>query len=117
MGLSRNKVAVPEGAAGSPPFYGEYHFGAWHGVVGVVPAGAGRAGVERSLRPVRGGYGHAVGFPGRHGPRRGVGVQVPAVAGCPRVGLVGRGVAWWFENWIVDASGPCRCCTVVVCLY
>ena len=24
MGLSRNKVAVPEGAAGSPPFYGEY---------------------------------------------------------------------------------------------
>ena len=22
MGLSRNKVAVPEGAAGSPPFYG-----------------------------------------------------------------------------------------------
>ena len=33
------------------------------------------------------------------------------------VGLVGCGVAWWFENWIVDASGPCRCCTVVVCLY
>ena len=28
MGLSRNKVAVSEGAAGSPPFYGEssiYH--------------------------------------------------------------------------------------------
>ena len=24
MGLSRNKVAVPEGAAGSPPFYGEF---------------------------------------------------------------------------------------------
>ena len=23
MGLSRNKVAVSEGAAGSPPFYGE----------------------------------------------------------------------------------------------
>ena len=23
MGLSRNKVAVPEGAAGSPPFYGD----------------------------------------------------------------------------------------------
>ena len=67
--------------------------------------------------PFGGGYGHAVGFPGRHGPRRGVGVQVPAVAGCPRVGLVGCGVAWWFENWIVDASGPCRCCTVVVCLY
>ncbi len=24
MGLSRNKVAVPEGAAGSPPFYGDH---------------------------------------------------------------------------------------------
>ena len=24
MGLSRNKVAVSEGAAGSPPFYGEH---------------------------------------------------------------------------------------------
>ena len=26
MGLSRNKVAVSEGAAGSPPFYGESDF-------------------------------------------------------------------------------------------
>ena len=26
MGRSRNKVAVPEGAAGSPPFYGVYFF-------------------------------------------------------------------------------------------
>ena len=26
MGLSRNKVAVSEGAAGSPPFYGESEF-------------------------------------------------------------------------------------------
>ena len=26
MGLSRNKVAVSEGAAGSPPFYGEQAF-------------------------------------------------------------------------------------------
>ena len=26
MGLSRNKVAVSEGAAGSPPFYGESGF-------------------------------------------------------------------------------------------
>ena len=25
MGLSRNKVAVSEGAAGSPPFYGEWY--------------------------------------------------------------------------------------------
>ena len=28
MGLSRNKVAVSEGAAGSPPFYGENAKGA-----------------------------------------------------------------------------------------
>ena len=28
MGLSRNKVAVSEGAAGSPPFYGEQRSGA-----------------------------------------------------------------------------------------
>ena len=28
MGLSRNKVAVPEGAAGSPPFYGVF----WRGL-------------------------------------------------------------------------------------
>ena len=27
MGLSRNKVAVSEGAAGSPPFYGEHEQG------------------------------------------------------------------------------------------
>ena len=30
MGLSRNKVAVPEGAAGSPPFYGDYYFFVWN---------------------------------------------------------------------------------------
>ena len=54
-----------------------------------------------------GGYGHAVGFPGRHG------LLVWGLAfGCPpwvpsrvfRVGVCG--VAWWFENWRVDASGP-----------
>ena len=32
MGLSRNKVAVSEGAAGSPPFYGEQ--ADFHGSVG-----------------------------------------------------------------------------------
>ena len=74
---------------------------AWNGRC--APFGAGTGMLLGSLAPTA--------------PRRGVGVQVPAVAGCPRVGLVGCGVAWWFENWIVDASGPCRCCTVVVCLY
>ena len=29
MGLSRNKVAVPEGAAGSPPFYGVFRTPVW----------------------------------------------------------------------------------------
>ena len=38
MGLSRNKVAVPEGAAGSPPFYGDYEI-LCAVCVGVVPAG------------------------------------------------------------------------------
>lgn len=51
-------------------------------------------------------YGYAFGFPDRH-PRLG---RV-RFSGCPRrdgVGLwaVGRfrSGAWWFENWIVDAS-------------
>lgn len=75
---------------------------------GFSPWGVGRAGVEGSLRLLfGGGYGHAVGFPGRHG------LLVWGLAfGCPpwvpsrvfRVGVCG--VAWWFENWRVDASGP-----------
>ena len=117
MGLSRNKVAVPEGAAGSPPFYGVFQDAGPASVVwpmrrGWFPGSCGRAGVEE-----------IVGFAGPWG-RRGV-VWVcfwvpgppPAtwsravfrmpLAGrrrpCgPRVGS-GRG-AWWFENWIVDAS-------------
>ena len=117
MGLSRNKVAVPEGAAGSPPFYGVFQDAGLASVVwpmrrGWFPGSCGRAGVEE-----------IVGFAGPWG-RRGV-VWVcfwvpgppPAtwsravfrmpLAGrrrpCgPRVGS-GRG-AWWFENWIVDAS-------------
>ena len=117
MGLSRNKVAVPEGAAGSPPFYGVFQDAGPASVVwpmrrGSSPGSCGRAGVEE-----------IVGFAGPWG-RRGV-VWVcfwvpgppPAtwsravfrmpLAGrrrpCgPRVGS-GRG-AWWFENWIVDAS-------------
>ena len=117
MGLSRNKVAVPEGAAGSPPFYGVFQDAGPASVVwpmrrGSSPVWRGRAGVEE-----------IVGFAGPWG-RRGV-VRMcfwvpgppPAtwsravfrmpLAGrrrpCgPRVGS-GRG-AWWFENWIVDAS-------------
>ena len=118
MGLSRNKVAVPEGAAGSPPFYGVFQDAGLASVVwpmrrGWFPVWRGRAGVEE-----------IVGFAGSLGGRRGV-VRIcfwvpgppPAtwsravfrmpLAGrrrpCgPRVGS-GRG-AWWFENWIVDAS-------------
>ena len=37
MGLSRNKVAVSEGAAGSPPFYGEHDaFSRMHRIRGRV---------------------------------------------------------------------------------
>ena len=52
-------------------------------------------------------YGYAFGFPDRH-PRRLVACGFPDAPGgtpsaCgPRAGS-GRG-AWWFENWIVDAS-------------
>ena len=80
-----------------------------------VSGGCGRAGVEEvmgfagsSWGPCGEWYGYAFGFPDRHphpfwvravfrmplaGRRRPCG---------PRVGS-GRG-AWWFENWIVDAS-------------
>ena len=52
-------------------------------------------------------YGYAFGFPDRH-PRLGVACGFPDAPGgtplaCgPRAGSC-RG-AWWFENWIVDAS-------------
>ena len=118
MGLSRNKVAVPEGAAGSPPFYGVFQDAGlasvvWPACRGSSPVWRGRAGVEE-----------IVGFAGPWGPA-GSGADVllgsrtatrdvwsravfrMPLAGrrrpCgPRVGS-GRG-AWWFENWIVDAS-------------
>ena len=49
MGLSRNKVAVSEGAAGSPPFYGESGRGKQNAsdavIFGIGPAE--RAGEER----------------------------------------------------------------------
>ena len=51
-------------------------------------------------------YGYAFGFPDRH-PRLGR----ARFSGCPRRDAVGlwavgrfRSGAWWFENWIVDAS-------------
>ncbi|EDN82293.1 hypothetical protein BIFADO_02424 [Bifidobacterium adolescentis L2-32] len=75
MGLSRNKVAVPEGAAGSPPFYGEFSpmfFGQCvpHDGVTVMPYSV-DAGVEEiigldGIRPVREWYGYAFGLPDRH---------------------------------------------------
>ena len=51
MGLSRNKVAVPEGAAGSPPFYGVFQDAGLASVVWPMrrewfPVWRGRAGVE-----------------------------------------------------------------------
>ena len=82
--------------------------------VGDVPRFAcGRAGVEEivgfagSLGAGGEWYGYAFGFPDRH-PRRLVACGFPDASGgtpwaCgPRAGS-GRG-AWWFENWIVDAS-------------
>ena len=60
-------------------------------------------------------YGYAFGFPDRH-PRLG---RV-RFSGCPRRDAVGlwavgrfRSGAWWFENWIVDASNAMT--DVIVC--
>ena len=77
------------------------------------PVSCGRAGVEEIMGfgiPFRGSgewYGYAFGLPDRH-PRLVVacGFRMPLVGRRGPVGLwVGswRG-AWWFENWIVDAS-------------
>ena len=117
MGLSRNKVAVPEGAAGSPPFYGVFRTPVWRPSCGPHAGNGSRDGVgvlvwKRSLasRVPLGAcgqwYGYAFGFPDRH-PRLG---RV-RFSGCP-LGRSPAGVpcpdrflgAWWFENWIVDAS-------------
>ena len=54
MGLSRNKVAVPEGAAGSPPFYGVFQDAGLASVVWPMrrewfPGSCGRAGVEEIM--------------------------------------------------------------------
>ena len=119
MGLSRNKVAVPEGAAGSPPFYGVFS-GRWFVVrrvahasgmfpgsrVGVLvwkrslaslvplgPAGSGVGMLLGSRTATRDVWSRAVFRMPLAGRRRPCG---------PRAGSC-RG-AWWFENWIVDAS-------------
>ena len=124
MGLSRNKVAVPEGAAGSPPFYGVFRTPVVASVVWPMrrewfPVSRGRAGVEEIMGfriPFRGSgewYGYAFGLPDRH-PRLVVacGFRMPLVG---RRGPVGPWVgscrgAWWFENWIVDASNAMIFC-------
>ena len=129
MGLSRNKVAVPEGAAGSPPFYGDFRPLSGGRCVPPCPgcAGcAGVAGVEEWSRPsgvpvvrcVQEWCGHAFGFPDRHPAPFGVaGVPCPVPVARPLVGWVGsRAGAWWFENWIVDASRgrPFRGCLLLL---
>ena len=114
MGLSRNKVAVPEGAAGSPPFYGEFSrmFVRWcaprasHGAMaaGLLVWKMSLALPRRSCGGCRSGMdallGSRIATPGfclaRFDARRACG---PAVCRSGR-----RGGAWWLENWIVDAS-------------
>ena len=81
---------------------------------GIVFGGCGRAGVEEVMGFAGSSWGacgewceYAFGFPDRH-PRRLVACGFPDAPGgtpwaCgPRAGSC-RG-AWWFENWIVDAS-------------
>ena len=80
---------------------------AWNGRC--APSGAGMGMLLGSLAAtallVLGGW--------RSGARHGF------LSGCRRVGVCG--VAWWFENWRVDASGPrgrpFLGWLVVVCLY
>ena len=94
-------------------------------VPGVFPRGVGRAGVEGSLRPCGGGYGHAVGFPGRHGPcLTGVGVRVPAMGSCPVVAgwgcVVWRGglrTGEWTRADRVAALFGVACCGLLVLMY
>ena len=112
MGLSRNKVAVPEGAAGSPPFYGVFVGARWCPVFrhlffsppfrwwGCLLAWKNHG---RFVWCVLLGSLAATAFPFCVGlvwcrvssPRSGSRGFVPVW-----LGLVG----WWFENWIVDAS-------------
>ena len=115
MGLSRNKVAVPEGAAGSPPFYGvlwaRCRVPIWGCFTAWLPAGwcpllAGKR--SRRLRPCGVGgrwCGACCWVPGPPGPLCGGWCSVPAVLAVPLCGVgAWGGVVWWFENWRVDAS-------------
>ena len=90
MGLSRNKVAVPEGAAGSPPFYGEAATAWWPVFLafGVVTSGDALGGTVFA-------FGSSSGIAGRAAAPRGLSRVLPA-AGCL--------VASWLVNWRVDAS-------------
>ena len=114
MGLSRNKVAVPEGAAGSPPFYGEFSRmfvrrcapRASHGAMaaGLLVWKTSLALPCRSCGGCRGGMDALLGsriatpgfLPGA--------IRCPSCLGAGRVPARWSGGAWWLENWIVDAS-------------
>ena len=114
MGLSRNKVAVPEGAAGSPPFYGVL----WGARVASVsgrcvsrPCGGGGrpCWCGRDQGSVAGPVGRwwcgaCCWVPGPPRPLCGVGVPRPWVRCGVFVVSCGLVVWWWFENWRVDAS-------------
>ena len=115
MGLSRNKVAVPEGAAGSPPFYGEFSpmfFGQCvpHDGVTVMPYSV-DAGVEEIMGlDVPSGCPEVVWVcfwapgPPPHNVCCGA-VRCPSSSAWFPLLVSGEGGgAWWFENWIVDAS-------------
>ena len=101
MGLSRNKVAVPEGAAGSPPFYGVFQDAGLASVVWPMrrewfPVSCGRAGVEEIV-----GFAGPWGLAGSGadmllGSRTATRIRFGCVrfSGCPwrdAVGLAGRG--------------------------
>ena len=91
MGLSRNKVAVPEGAAGSPPFYGD--------------SGRGSRPVSPPGRMVRRRWGCWCGRDRWLGLRVRRWFAIPGPVRPPG-GVRGFGAWswWWFENWRVDAS-------------
>lgn len=117
MGLSRNKVAVPEGAAGSPPFYGEYRTLSGVRCEPRVRDGPGSSGMLVWKQPLMMWYGHAFGFPDRH-PRFVPGAVLPfrRASGLVPVGFRAVG-AWWFENWIVDASNSQVFSWVLFCMF
>ena len=68
------------------------------------------AGVEEiigldGIRPVREWYGYAFGFPDRHPTSDRGAVRCPSSSAWFPLLVSGEGGgAWWFENWIVDAS-------------